>query len=45
MVCFIDETGVRPVVHDKVFALQETKEAMRMLERQEHFSKIVIKLR
>ncbi|KAK5171943.1 uncharacterized protein LTR77_003580 [Saxophila tyrrhenica] len=45
MVQFIDKNDVRPVVDDKVFGLDEAKEAMRMLERQEHFSKIVIKLR
>jgi NADPH:quinone reductase-like Zn-dependent oxidoreductase len=45
MVRFVDEKKIQPVVDEKVFALEDAKEAMRMLERQEHFSKVTVKLR
>jgi NADPH:quinone reductase-like Zn-dependent oxidoreductase len=45
MVKFVDEKKVKPVLDEQVFNIRETKEAMRFLERQGHFSKVAIKLR
>ena len=44
MVKFIEEKGVEPVVDDKIFAMDEVKEAYEWLEKQKHFSKVVIKI-
>ena len=41
---FITEKGIRPVVDDKVFGFQETKEAYEYLQQQKHFSKVCIGL-
>ncbi|CAG8952010.1 hypothetical protein HYFRA_00000746 [Hymenoscyphus fraxineus] len=41
---FIEEKGVRPVVDERVFGLEETREAFEYLEGQNHFSKVVIKI-
>lgn len=45
MVQFIDAHDIHPAIDDKIFGIEGTQEAMRYLERQQHFSKIVIKLR
>ncbi|KAL3461832.1 GroES-like protein [Aspergillus heterothallicus] len=42
MNAFIDERGIRPVVDDRVFGFGEVREAYEFMERQGHFSKIVI---
>ncbi|KAI9038222.1 zinc-dependent alcohol dehydrogenase family protein [Aspergillus affinis] len=39
---FLEEKNVKPVLDDKVFPLQETKEAFEYMSQQHHFSKIVI---
>lgn len=43
MVRFLEEKEVRPALDDVVFNLEDTKQAFQRLERQEHFSKVVIK--
>ena len=43
MVQFMEENGVRPALDDVVFSLEDVKQAFQRLERQEHFSKVVIK--
>lgn len=45
MIEFVDDRGIKPVVDEKGFGFEEVKEAMKYLERQEHFSKVVVKLR
>ncbi|KAL5334588.1 hypothetical protein BJX70DRAFT_411148 [Aspergillus crustosus] len=39
---FIDEKGVKPVVDERALGFGEVKEAYQYLERQRHFSKVVI---
>lgn len=45
LVRYVEETGLKPAVDDVVFGLEEVKGAFERMERQEHFSKIVIKIR
>ena len=40
----IDATGIKPVVDEKVFALEEIKEAYQYMWDQRHFGKLVIKI-
>jgi NADPH:quinone reductase-like Zn-dependent oxidoreductase len=42
---FIDERGVKPAIDEKVFGFEDAKEALKFLESQEHFSKVVVRLR
>jgi len=44
MVEFIEEKGIVPVVDEMVFGLGEVIEAFEYLEKQKHFSKVVIKI-
>lgn len=44
MARFIEEHGIKPVVDERVFGLEETREAFEYLEAQKHFSKVVIKI-
>lgn len=44
MVNFMEEKSVRPAVDDVSFRLQDAKAAYERLERQEHFSKVIIKM-
>ena len=44
MVKFIEEKGIEPVVDDKIFNMDEVKEAFEWLEKQKHFSKVVIRI-
>ncbi|KAL1867688.1 hypothetical protein Daus18300_006244 [Diaporthe australafricana] len=44
MVRFLEQKGIRPALDDVAFSLEEAKSAFERLERQEHFSKIVIKM-
>lgn len=41
---FIAEKGIKPIVDEKIFSLQEAKEAYKYLEQQKHFSKVCIQL-
>lgn len=43
MVGFIEEHSIKPVI-DKVFSFDQAPEALRLMERQGHFGKIVIKI-
>lgn len=45
LVRYVEEKGLRPAVDDVVFSLEEVKGAFERMERQEHFSKVVIKIR
>ena len=40
----IDANGIKPVVDDKVFSLEETKEAYQYMWDQKHFGKLTIKV-
>ncbi|KAI3395502.1 hypothetical protein diail_1288 [Diaporthe ilicicola] len=40
---FLEQKGVRPALDDVAFSLEEAKSAFERLEKQEHFSKVVIK--
>lgn len=42
MVKFMEERDVRPALDDVAFELQDAKGAFERLERQEHFSKVII---
>lgn len=44
MVRFLEEKAVKPAVDDVAFSLEDAKQAFKRLERQEHFSKVVIKM-
>lgn len=44
MVAWFEEKGVKPAVDDVVFHLEDAKQAYERLERQEHFSKVTIKI-
>jgi len=44
MVKFIEEKDVRPVVDEKVFGIDEVREAYQWVDEQKHFSKVVIKI-
>lgn len=44
MVRFMEEKEVRPAVDDVEFRLEDAKLAFERLERQQHFSKVVIKM-
>jgi len=44
MVKFIEEKGIKPVIDEKIFKLDEVKEAFRWIDEQRHFSKVVIKI-
>lgn len=41
---FVEEEGLKPALDDMVFKMEEVKGAYLRQERQEHFSKVVIKL-
>ncbi|KAK7744451.1 hypothetical protein SLS53_003335 [Cytospora paraplurivora] len=41
---FLEERNVKPAVDDVVFDLEDAKQAFERLEKQEHFSKVVIKM-
>ncbi|KAL9126653.1 MAG: hypothetical protein Q9217_004329 [Psora testacea] len=40
----IDATGIKPVVHEKVFAFEEVKEAYSYMWEQKHFGKLCIRV-
>lgn len=40
----VDATGIKPVVDDRVFALEETKEAYQYMWDQKHFGKLTVKI-
>ena len=44
MAAWIGEKGVKPAVDYVVFSLEDAKKAYERLERQEHFSKVIIKI-
>lgn len=44
MVKFLEEKKVKPAVDDVEFSLEDAKQAFERLERQQHFSKVVIKM-
>lgn len=44
MVKFLEEKKVKPAVDDVAFSLEEVKQAFERLERQQHFSKVIIKM-
>lgn len=44
MVQFLEQNEVRPALDDVTFSLEEAKSAFERLERQAHFSKVVIKM-
>lgn len=44
MAKFLEEKKVKPAVDDVAFSLEEAKQAFERLERQQHFSKVVIKM-
>jgi NADPH:quinone reductase-like Zn-dependent oxidoreductase len=44
MVAWFGATGVKPAVDDVVFSLEDAKKAYERLDRQEHFSKVIIKI-
>ncbi|ROV93911.1 hypothetical protein VSDG_06285 [Cytospora chrysosperma] len=44
MVKFLEEKKVKPAVDDVAFSLEEAKQAFERLERQQHFSKVIIKM-
>ncbi|EKD14618.1 uncharacterized protein L3040_000141 [Drepanopeziza brunnea f. sp. 'multigermtubi'] len=44
LVAFIEEKDVKPVVDQRVFRLEDLKDALVYLEDQRHFSKVVIKI-
>ncbi|CZR62768.1 related to alcohol dehydrogenase [Phialocephala subalpina] len=44
MVRFVEEMDVRPVVDERVFGIDEVREAYTWIEEQKHFSKVVIKM-
>lgn len=44
MVTFIEEMGVKPALDTETFGLGKVKEALKRLEEQKHFSKIVIQI-
>ncbi|KAK9855567.1 hypothetical protein MYU51_002111 [Penicillium brevicompactum] len=41
---FIAEKEIKPIIDEKMFSLQEAKEAYKYLEQQKHFSKVCIQL-
>lgn len=41
---FITEKGVKPVVDERVFEFGEIKQAYELLEKQQHFSKVCIRI-
>lgn len=43
MVQFLEEKEVRPALDDVAFGLEDAKAAFERLEKQQHFSKVVIK--
>jgi NADPH:quinone reductase-like Zn-dependent oxidoreductase len=43
MVCFLEQKEVRPALDDVSFSLEDAKSAFERLEKQQHFSKVVIK--
>lgn len=44
MVRFVEERHIEPVVDDMSFGLAEVKEAYERLEKQQHFSKVVVRI-
>jgi D-arabinose 1-dehydrogenase-like Zn-dependent alcohol dehydrogenase len=44
MVRFIEEKDIKPVIDERVFAMDEVKEAYKWIDEQRHFSKVVIKM-
>lgn len=45
MVKFMEEADVKPAIDDVSFYLKDAKAAYERLERQEHFSKVIIKMK
>ncbi|TKA82251.1 hypothetical protein B0A55_01694 [Friedmanniomyces simplex] len=43
-VALVEEKGMKPALDDVVFGIEEARKAYRRQERQQHFSKVVIKL-
>lgn len=44
MVAWFGKKGVKPALDDVVYSIEDAKKAFERLERQEHFSKVVIKI-
>ncbi|TVY80402.1 Zinc-type alcohol dehydrogenase-like protein [Lachnellula suecica] len=44
MVKFIEQKDIKPVVDERIFGIHEVKEAYRWIDKQRHFSKVVIKI-
>lgn len=44
MVRFLEQKEVRPALDDVAFSLEDAKSALERLEKQQHFSKVVIKM-
>lgn len=44
MVQFLEQKEVRPALDDIAFSLEDAKAAFERLEKQQHFSKVVIKM-
>lgn len=42
LIAFVDSSGLKPVVEDRVFGLSEVKEAYEFLSDQRNFGKIVV---
>ncbi|KAJ5672962.1 alcohol dehydrogenase [Penicillium longicatenatum] len=42
---FITKQGIKPVVDERVFEFEEAKQAYEILEKQQHFSKVCIRIR
>ena len=42
LIAFVESTGLKPVVEDRVFGLREIKEAYEFLSEQRNFGKIVV---
>lgn len=45
LVRFVEENGMTPAVDNVVFGLDEAKRAFERMERWEHFSKVVIRMK
>lgn len=44
MLAWFGEHGIRPALDDVVFGLEDAKKAYERLDKQEHFSKVIIKI-
>lgn len=42
LVAFVESSGLKPVVEDRVFGLREVKEAYEYLAEQRNFGKVVV---